>query len=253
MTTAATIARMIDHALLHPTLTDAELQQGCALAAQYEVASVCIKPYAVSAAASWLAGTDVKVCTVIGVPHGSHKTSIKLAETKNACSEGAVEIDVVVNVGKVLSGDWDYVSREIVALRETTWRCGALLKVIFENDYLPTDVYKIRLCEICNAAEVDFVKTSTGYGFVRGADGRFGTIGATEHDLKLMRRHAGPKVGVKASGGIRTLDNLLQAHAWGVTRIGTSATATILQEARQRFDGLTTGEAPVPDRDLPGY
>ncbi len=253
MTTTTELARLIDHALLHPTLTDAELRAGCALAAHYGVASVCIKPYAVPDAAGWLAGTGVRVGTVIGFPHGSHATEGKVAETENACAAGAVEIDVVVNVGKVLGGDWDYVHHEITALREATRRHGAVLKVIFENDYLPTDAPKIRLCEICSEAGVDFVKTSTGYGFVRGADGRYATAGATEHDLKLMRRHAAPTVGVKASGGIRILDDLLRARSWGVTRIGTSATAALLEEARQRFGGKPTGEAPAAGRDVPGY
>ncbi len=253
MNTIAELSRMIDHALLHPTLTDAELREGCALAAHYRVASVCIKPYAVPAAAAWLSGTAVRVGTVIGFPHGSHTTEIKLAETENACAEGAAEIDVVVNVGKVLGADWDYVRREITALREVTRRHEAILKVIFENDYLPTDALKIRLCEICSAAEVDFVKTSTGYGFVRGGDGRYATAGATEHDLKLMRRHAAPTVGVKAAGGIRTLAELLRAQSWGVTRIGTSATATLLEEARQHLGGAPAREAPAAGRDMPGY
>ncbi|MBD0256408.1 MAG: deoxyribose-phosphate aldolase [Cytophagales bacterium] len=253
MTTLSELARLIDHALLHPTLTDADLREGCALAAHYGVASVCIKPYAVRAAAGWLGGTNVRVGTVIGFPHGSHTTASKVAETESACAEGAAEIDVVVNVGKVLGGDWDYVSRETNALREATRRYGATLKVIFENDYLPDDAYKIRLCEICSAAAVDFVKTSTGYGFVRGADGRYGTAGATEHDLKLMRRHAAPAVGVKAAGGIRTLDDLFRARSWGVTRIGMSATAALLEEARQRFGGAPGGEAPAAGRDVPGY
>jgi deoxyribose-phosphate aldolase len=253
MITVTELARMIDHALLHPTLTDAELRQGCTLAAHFGVASVCIKPYAVPDAAAWLAGTVVRVGTVIGFPHGSHTTGSKVDETENACTEGAAEIDVVVNVGKVLGGDWDYVSREVTALREVTRRHGAALKVIFENDYLPADTHKIRLCEICSAAGVDFVKTSTGYGFVRGADGQYATAGATEHDLKLMRRHAAPAVGVKAAGGIRTLDDLLRVRSWGVTRIGTSATATLLEEARQRFGGAPAGGAPAAGRDMPGY
>jgi len=253
MTTVTELARLIDHALLHPTLTDAELHQGCTLAAHYGVASVCIKPYAVAVAAGWLAGTDVRVGTVIGFPHGSHTTATKVAETEHACAEGAAEIDVVVNIGKVLSGDWDYVGREITALREVTRRYGATLKVIFENDFLPGDAPKVRLCEICSAAGVDFVKTSTGFGFVRGDDGQYATAGATEHDLKLMRRHVAPAVGVKASGGIRTLDDLLRAQSWGVTRIGTSATAALLEAARQRFGGSPAGEAPAAGRDTSGY
>lgn len=229
------LAKMIDHSLLHPTMTDMDLKEGCELAKHYEVASVCIKPYAVKDAVKWLAGSDVLVCTVIGFPHGNSTTEVKVFETEKACAEGATEIDMVVNIGKVLQEDWDYVSREIEAIAAVTKKHKAALKVIFENDYLPEDKYKIKLCEICSAAKVEFVKTSTGYGFVKGADGKYSYEGATEHDLKLMRKHSAPEVQIKAAGGVRTLEDLLKVKSWGVTRIGATATATILEAAKKNF------------------
>jgi deoxyribose-phosphate aldolase len=229
------LAKMIDHSLLHPTMTDADLKQGCAIAAKYEVASVCIKPYAVKEAVEWLRGSTVLVCTVIGFPHGNSAIGIKTAETRQACLDGATEIDMVVNIGKVLGEDWDYVSREINAIQQECAAFGAVLKVIFENDYLPDDRFKIKLCEICNDAGVAFVKTSTGYGFVKGADGKYDYQGATDHDLVLMRKHSAPGVQIKAAGGVRSLDDLLKVRALGVTRVGATATATMLEEARGRF------------------
>jgi deoxyribose-phosphate aldolase len=229
------IAKMIDHSLLHPTLTDEELREGCELARHYGVASVCIKPYAVRQAAAWLEGSDVMVGTVIGFPHGNSTIEVKAFETEKACEDGAVEIDMVVNIGKVLGQDWTYVSREISRVKEVTQQHGAALKVIFENDYLPEDHYKIKLCEICSEAQVAFVKTSTGYGFVKGDDGKYSYAGATEHDLKLMRQHTAPEVQVKAAGGVRSLDDLLKVKSWGVTRVGATATAAMLEEAHRRF------------------
>lgn len=239
------IAKMIDHSLLHPTLTDEELRKGCELARHYNVASVCIKPYAVRQAAAWLSGSSVMVGTVVGFPHGNSTIAIKVAETERACQDGAVEIDMVINIGKALSEDWEYIADEIKQVKAATSRHGAVLKVIFENDYLPGDKFKIKLCEICSEAKAEFVKTSTGYGFVKGSDGKYSYEGATEHDLKLMRQHAAPEVQVKAAGGIRTLDELLQAQSWGVTRIGASATAAILEEARRRFGTEGQTEAPA--------
>jgi len=229
------IAAMIDHSLLHPALTDKQLEAGCALAKKYEVASVCIKPYAVKQAAEWLKGSDVHVGTVIGFPHGNSTIQIKMAETDKACMDGAREIDMVVNIGKVLSGDWDYVEGEIREVLNTCRAHQAILKVIFENDYLIEDQPKIRLCDICSQMKADFVKTSTGYGFVKDSDGKYGYAGATDHDLKLMRKHCHPDVQVKAAGGIRTLDDVIRVKALGVTRIGASATAEILEEAVRRF------------------
>jgi deoxyribose-phosphate aldolase len=230
------LAKMIDHSLLHPTMTDAELKEGCALAKKYNVASVCIKPYAVPDAVKWLKGSDVLVGTVVGFPHGNSSLTIKLAETLQACKDGAKEIDMVVNIGKVLGEDWKYVSDEIKALAEITQSFGAVLKVIFENDYLPDDKFKVKLCEICNKAKVGFVKTSTGYGFVKGKDGRYSYKGALLKDLKLMRAHADPSVGVKAAGGIRTLEDLLKVKKAGVTRVGATATVAMLEEAKKHFD-----------------
>jgi len=228
---------MIDHSLLHPTMTDADLIKGCEIAAEYNTASVCVKPYAVSMAARELEGTEVLVGTVIGFPHGNSAIEIKVAETVKACEDGAKEIDMVVNIGKVLQEDWDYLTDEIVAICHATHEKGAILKVIFENDFLPEEKYKIKLCQICSDTGVDFVKTSTGYGFVKGEDGRYSYQGATHKDLKLMREHADPVVQVKAAGGVRTLEDLLAVRALGVTRVGATATVSILEEAKQRFEG----------------
>ncbi|GAB4035077.1 deoxyribose-phosphate aldolase [Spirosoma gilvum] len=247
------LAKMIDHSILHPTLTDAELREGCELALKYDVASVCIKPYAVRMAAELLAGSDVLVGTVIGFPHGNSATSIKVAETEQACQDGAVEIDMVVNIGKVLGEDWQYVSDEIWVVHKACCAHGAILKVIFENDYLPNDAYKIKLCEICTEVGAEFVKTSTGYGFVKGADGKYSYEGATEHDLRLMLDHVGPDVRVKAAGGVRTLDGLLKVKEMGVARLGASATAAIMEEAYRRF-GAVSADAPLaPIPESKGY
>lgn len=229
------LAKMIDHSLLHPTMTDAEMIAGCELARRYNVASVCIKPYAVPLAAGELAGSDVLVGTVIGFPQGNSTTAIKVAETEHACLDGAVEIDMVVNIGKVLGADWSYVEQDIGRVLEACHRHGAILKVIFENDFLPEDRFKVRLCEICSGLGVEFVKTSSGYGMVKGADGKYSYQGATDHDLKLMRRHCPPSVEIKAAGGVRTLDDLLRVRELGVTRVGATATAAILDAARERF------------------
>ncbi len=235
--TVKALAKMIDHSLLHPTMTEKDLKEGCELAKAYDAASVCIKPYAVKQAVEWLKESDVMVGTVIGFPQGNSTIAIKVAETEQACKDGAVEIDMVVNVGKVLGEDWGYVTEEIKAVADMTHSHGAVLKVIFENDFLPADTYKIRLCEICSALKVGFVKTSTGYGMVKGSDGKYGYKGATEHDLKLMRKHSAPTVQVKAAGGVRTLDDLLKVRALGVTRVGATATAAMLDAAAERFGG----------------
>jgi deoxyribose-phosphate aldolase len=229
------IAGMIDHSLLHPTLTDQELEDGCILAKKYGVATVCIKPYAVKQAVDWLSDSVVMVGTVIGFPHGNSAIAIKIREAEKACKDGAQEIDMVVNIGKVLSEDWTYVEEEVRFILNMCHGRDAVLKVIFENNFLPEDRFKIKLCEICNELHVDFVKTSTGYGFVKSNDGTFGYAGATDHDLKLMRRYCNPEVQVKAAGGIRTLDDVLRVRDLGVTRIGASATEAILIEAIRRF------------------
>jgi deoxyribose-phosphate aldolase len=231
--TLPTLAKMIDHSLLHPTMTDRELVDGCALALRYDVASVCIKPYAVLLARDLLAGSDVAVGTVIGFPHGSSATAVKLVEAAQALADGAVELDMVVNVGKALGGDWAYVSQEIRLANELAASGGGLLKLIFENDFLPDDA-KVRLCHLCNQHGVAFAKTSTGYGFVKKAGGGYDYDGATDHDLALMRRECAPTVQIKAAGGVRTLDDLLRVRALGVTRAGATATAAILDEAARR-------------------
>lgn len=230
--TAHQIAKMIDHSLLHPTMTDEILREGCELAKKYNTASVCIKPYAVKLAVELLKGTDVMVGTVIGFPHGNSATNVKVFEAKQAIADGAVEIDMVVNIGKVLGEDWDYVEEEIRLIHEACKKGNAAMKVIFENDYLPEDKFKIKLCEICSKLKVDFVKTSTGYGFVKQADGTYNYKGATEHDLKLMRKHTDPDIEVKAAGGVRTYEDTLKVRSWGVTRIGATATAAIVSAAK---------------------
>ena len=223
--TYADIAKMIDHSLLNPVLTDRELEAGCRLAREYDVASACVKPYYLKRCAALLTGSMVAASTVIGFPHGGHKTAVKLAEAEQALADGGAELDMVVNVGKVLSEDWEYVSREVRAVVEITHHRGAIVKVIFENCYL-RDMHKIRLCEICAEAGADFVKTSTGYG----------SGGATLDDLKLMRRHSPPHVRVKAAGGVRTLDGLLEVRAIGVARSGATRTAEMLDECRRRLE-----------------
>ena len=222
------IAKMIDHSLLHPTMSEQILKEGCEISKHYNVASVCIKPYAVKMATELLKGTGVMVGTVIGFPHGSNTIKVKVFETKEAIKDGAVEIDMVVNIGKVLGEDWDYVEHEIKQVNDACKRKNAVLKVIFENDFLPEDKYKIKLCEICSKLKVAFVKTSTGYGMVKQSDGSYNYKGATEHDLKLMRKHTDPSIEIKAAGGVRTLEDALKVRSWGVTRIGATATKSIV-------------------------
>ncbi len=224
------IAKMIDHSLLHPTLTDKELKEGCELAKKFNVASVCIKPYAVKNAVNWLEGSDVLVGCVIGFPHGNSTIDVKTYETEQAILDGAVEIDMVVNIGKVLGEDWNYVEEEIKQITTITKKYKAVLKVIFENDYMPEDKYKIKLCELCTKYEVEYVKTSTGYGFKKDKDGYYYYDGATDEDLILMRKYSGCQVRVKAAGGIRTLEDVIRVRDLGVSRIGVSATESILTE-----------------------
>jgi deoxyribose-phosphate aldolase len=229
------LAKMIDHSLLHPTLTDSQLIEGCGIAKKYGTASVCIKPYAVTLAAEALRGTEVLVGTVIGFPHGNSTVDVKVFETEQACRDGAKEVDMVVNIGKVLSKDWNYVESEIKSVFDACHRNGTILKVIFENDFLPQDELKITLCSLCNKIRVEFIKTSTGYGFVQNPEKTYSTRGATDNDIRLMRQHAAPWVQVKAAGGIRSLDDLLRVKALGVTRVGATATVVILEEAKLRF------------------
>ena len=224
--TYADLAKMIDHSLLQPTMTDEDLERGCRLAREYDVASVCIKPYTVRRAVEMLAGSTVAVGTTIGFPHGGHVTEIKKAESRQATADGAKELDMVVNIGKVLSGDWQYVADDVRAVVEQAHRDGAIVKVIFENCFL-NDVQKEQLCKICGEVGADFVKTSTGYG----------DSGATDDDLRLMRRCSPPRVQVKAAGGVRTFDRLVAVRALGVTRVGATATKAILDECKAKLKG----------------
>ncbi len=229
------LAKMIDHSILHPTLTDADLERECRVAAKYDVASVCVKPYMVKKAAELLKGTDVLVGCVIGFPAGNSTTEVKVFETGTACKEGAVEIDMVINIGKALSGEWGYVEKETGAVTQACHSSGAIVKVIFETDYITRDEDKIRLCEICTKVNADYVKTSSGFGFVKDKDGKYYYTGATIADLELMRKHSGPRVKVKAAGGIRTLDQLLAVREAGCSRCGATATAAIMEDAIKRF------------------
>ena len=223
-TTVRDLARMIDHSLLAPTLTFDDLEKGCRLAVEYQVGSVCILPHYLKRCAEILKGSSVKASTTIGFPHGGHTTAAKLAETKQALADGGEELDMVVNVSRVLSGDWDYVRADIRAVVDAAHAAGQKVKVIFENCYLKDD-QKVRLCEICGELRADWVKTSTGYG----------SGGSTMEDLKLMRKHSPPHVQVKAAGGIRDLDTQLAVRALGVTRIGCTRTVEILEECKRRL------------------
>lgn len=239
----ADLAKMIDHSLLAPTLTRAELEAGCRLALAYDVASICILPYYVWHCAEMLRGSDVRPSTTVGFPHGGNATRIKKIEAKEAVGDGAQELDMVVNLSAVLSQDWNYVRQDIAAVIEVAHEAGRKVKVIFENCYLQ-DEHKIRLCEICGELGADWVKTSTGYG----------TGGATMADLALMRKHSPPQVQVKAAGGVRDLDTLLAVRALGVSRCGASRTAEMLGEARRRL-GLSPIDVPstAPVASAPGY
>jgi len=218
------ISKMIDHSILAPTATVEELEAGIRLALAYDVASVCLVPSHLKRCAELLAGSEVKASTTIGFPHGGHTTAAKVAEAKIALADGAVELDMVVNVHRVLSGDWDYVTSDIRAVLDETHFRSAKLKVIFENCYL-NDAQKIRLCQISGQLGVDWVKTSTG----------FGSSGATLEDLRLMRRNTPPGVQIKASGGVKSLEFVLAAREIGVTRCGSSRTRELLDELKQRL------------------
>lgn len=215
------VAKMIDHSLLNPTIPERELEEGIQVALAYDVASVCIMPYYLKRCAELLKGSTVKASTTIGFPHGGHTTKVKVAEAAQALADGGEELDMVVNISKVLSGDWAYVRADIAAVVDVTHAAGQKVKVIFENCYLD-EAMKIRLCELCGELNADWVKTSTGYG----------SGGATDEDLILMRKYAPPPVQVKAAGGVRTLDRLLEVRALGVTRCGATRTAAILDELR---------------------
>ena len=235
MTKVQELAKMIDHSILHPTFTDDDLKKQCEIAGKFNVASVCVKPYAVRLAKEWLKGSEVEVGCVIGFPHGNSSIEVKIFETEMACKDGATEIDMVINIGKALAGQWDYVEEEIRAITNTSHKYNAIVKVIFETDYITKTEDKIKLCEICTKVGADFVKTSTGYGFVKQASGDFNYKGATVADIELMRKYSGPDVKVKAAGGVRNLDDLLKMKAAGASRSGATATEAILSEAVKRF------------------
>lgn len=234
------LAKMIDHSLLNPAMTDLQLDAGCAVAARCDVATVCVKPYYVPRAFELLQGTNVAVCSVIGFPHGNSHTSIKVLETELAIREGAREIDMVANAGRVLGSDLAYIVGDIKAVNDACVAHGAILKVIFENDYLQ-DSHILQMCKICSDLGVAFVKTSTGYGFVKQPNGDFNYRGATDAHLKLMRANCPAHVQIKAAGGVRSLDDLLKVRSLGVTRIGATATEAMLTDAVKRgFPG------PIP-------
>jgi deoxyribose-phosphate aldolase len=241
--TPAKVVSICDHAILHPQLTDAQILADLDAIKSLPLASVCIKPYAVAVARRTLAETKIGIGTVIGFPHGSPVPAAKALETEQAFRDGATEADMVINVGKALSHDWAYCRADISAVLEVVRRHGGVIKVIFETDYLTDDAAKIRLCEICTELGVDYVKTSTGFGFAKQPDGSFQARGAQDADLKLMRKHAGPNVGVKASGGVRTLQDAARVIALGVTRIGTSSSVAMYNAtlATPKLGGLDTG------------
>lgn len=219
------ISKMIDHSLLNPVLTTRDFEKGIQIALDYNTASICILPYYLKRCAELLKGSTVFAGTTVGFPHGCHTMDVKLAEAKKAIEDGGQELDMVVNISKVLTGDWDYVREDIRLVADAVHQAGQKVKVIFENCYLSND-QKIKLCEICGDIGVDWVKTSTGYG----------TGGATIEDLKLMRKHSPEHVQIKAAGGVRDFDKLLEVRALGVTRVGASRTVEILDECKRRLN-----------------
>ena len=229
------LAKMIDHSILHPTMTDADLKRECEVARKYDVASVCVKPYAVKQAVEFLKGSDVLVGCVIGFPAGNSAIAVKVFEAETTCKDGAVEIDMVINIGKTLQSDWAYITEEIKSVTEVCHRNGAIVKVIFETDYVTKEADIIKLCQICTEVDADYVKTSSGFGFVKQANGDYNYVGATVPILELMKKSVGPNVKVKAAGGVRTLDQLLAVQAAGCSRCGATATITIIEDAIKRF------------------
>ena len=229
------LAKMIDHSILHPTMTDEDLNRECEVARKYNVASVCVKPYAVKQAVELLKGSDVLVGCVIGFPAGNSAIAVKVFEAQNACKDGAVEIDMVINIGKALQGDWDYITEEIKLVTNACHTLGSIVKVIFETDYVTKVADIVKLCQICTEVGADYVKTSSGFGFIKQANGDYNYQGATIPILELMRMSIGPKVKVKAAGGVRTLDQLLAVQATGCSRCGATATITMMEDAVKRF------------------
>jgi deoxyribose-phosphate aldolase len=215
------MAGMIDHSLLKPNLTDREIEEGCRIAHEYRVAAVCVRPSDVRRAAEILRDSPVRVTTVIGFPHGTTTTAAKVAEAEEAIRNGAVELDAVINIGKLRSKDNSYVKADLEAVTAAAHAKDVIIKVIFENCYLDDDE-KIAACRISSEVGVDFVKTSTG----------FGTGGAEDHDLKLMREHTSPSIKLKAAGGIRTLERAIEVRNLGCSRIGATATVAILDRLK---------------------
>jgi deoxyribose-phosphate aldolase len=237
------ICQLIDHAVLHPAQTDADLACACELARRVEIATVCVKPYMVARAGELLRGSRVRVSTVIGFPHGSANIRLKSEEARAAGRDGATELDMVVNIARVLEEEWDYVEQDIRAVVEAGNETSASTKVIFETGYLPRDEFTIRLCKISERAGAAFVKTSTGFGFVQQSDGSMQAAGATEHDVMLMRKHCGPGVGVKAAGGIRSYTDAMRFVRLGATRLGTSATEAIAAQEQAAMAGTPVEQA----------
>ncbi len=235
MSKTRVLAKMIDHSILHPTMTDEDLIRECEVAKKYEVASVCVKPYAVPLAVGLLKGSGVLVGCVIGFPAGNSAIDVKLFEAVKACKDGAVEIDMVINVGKALQGDWEYIEKEIGSITDICHEHNAIVKVIFETDYVSKESDIVKLCEICTKVGADYVKTSSGFGFVKGDDGKYSYEGATIPNLKLMKASIGPDVKVKAAGGVRTLEGLIAVQEAGCSRCGATATIAMMEEAQKRF------------------
>jgi deoxyribose-phosphate aldolase len=229
------LAKMIDHSILHPTLTDEDLRRECAVALKYDVASVCVKPYAVKQAVDLLKGSHVFIGCVIGFPAGNSSIPVKVFEAEQACDDGAVEIDMVINIGKALQSDWEYITREIKSVTDACHKHGAIVKVIFETDYVTREADIVKLCQICTEVSADYVKTSSGFGFVKQPNGDYNYKGATIPVLELMKKSVGSKVKVKAAGGVRTLDQLLAVQAAGCSRCGATATTAIMEDAFIRF------------------
>lgn len=219
------VAKTIDHSILKPEFTYADVVAGAELALKYNTASYCIRPMDVAVAAKILAGSTVAVCTVIGFPHGSSTTATKAFETADAIANGATEIDMVLNISALLSGDYDLVEKDIRAVVDVAHAKGASVKVIFETAFL-NDELIVKACELTEKAGADYVKTSTG----------FASVGATSHNVALMKKTVGDRLKVKSSGGVRTLDQLLDYMDLGVTRSGCSATAAVLEEFLQKAE-----------------
>jgi len=229
------LAKMIDHSILHPTMTDEDLRRECEVARKYDVASVCVKPYAVKQAVELLQGSDVLVGCVIGFPAANSAIGVKIFEAEQACKDGAVEIDMVINIGKALQGDWAYITDEIKAVTDASHKHHAIVKVIFETDYVNKETDILKLCQICTEVGADYVKTSSGFGFVKQANGDYNYKGATIPVLELMKKSVGPKVKVKAAGGVHTLDQLIAVRAAGCSRCGATATIVMMEDAMKRF------------------